>query len=68
MFERGKVRKASFSQQANVAHPARLGILVVGLSPMNSLPVILVTLVSSAVAHGNGLFAGGQENKQPAAE
>lgn len=36
-------------------------ILVVGLSPMNSLPVILASLVSFSVAHGLGLFAGGKK-------
>jgi H+/Cl- antiporter ClcA len=38
-------------------------VLVVGLSPMNTLPVVLASLMSFAVAHGLGLFAGGQKKK-----
>jgi H+/Cl- antiporter ClcA len=43
---------------------AVIGILVVGLSPMNSLPVIMASLISFSLAQGLGLFAGG-EKKQP---
>ncbi|MDX1417080.1 MAG: chloride channel protein [Candidatus Promineifilaceae bacterium] len=39
-------------------------IVVVGLSPMNTIPVILASLTSFAVARGLGLFAGSAENKQ----
>ncbi len=42
---------------------AFIGILVVGLSPTNSLPVIMAALVSFAVAHGLGLFADGEEKQ-----
>lgn len=45
---------------------AVLGILIIGLSPMNSLPVILAALVSFSVAHGLGLFAGGKKEAAPA--
>ena len=38
-------------------------IVVVGLSPMNTIPVILASLTSYSVAHGLGLFAGGENNK-----
>lgn len=40
---------------------AVIGILVVGLSPTNSLPVVLAALISFAVAHGLGLFAGAEK-------
>jgi H+/Cl- antiporter ClcA len=40
---------------------AVIGILVVGLSPMNSLPVIMAALVSFAVAHGLGLHKAGNK-------
>ncbi len=43
---------------------AVIGILVVGLSPMNSLPVILASLTSFSIAHGLGLFAGGDGDSQ----
>jgi H+/Cl- antiporter ClcA len=43
---------------------AVIGILVVGLSPMNSLPVILASLTSFSIAHGLGLFAEGEKNNQ----
>jgi H+/Cl- antiporter ClcA len=36
-------------------------VVVVGLSPMNTIPVILASLTSFAVAHGLGLFAGGNK-------
>jgi H+/Cl- antiporter ClcA len=37
-------------------------IVVVGLSPMNAVPVVLASLVSYSVAHGLGLFAGGEKS------
>lgn len=46
---------------AIVPIPLALGIivvLVVGLSPTNSLPVLMAALTSFAIAHGLGLFAG----------
>ena len=43
---------------------AVIGILVVGLSPMNSLPVILASLTSFSIAHGLGLFAEGEQNNR----
>lgn len=46
---------------------AIIGILVVGLSPVNSLPVIMAALVSFAVAHGLGLFSGGKNNESETA-
>lgn len=45
---------------------AVIGILVVGLSPMNSLPVIMASLISFSLAQGLGLFAR-SEKKQPGA-
>ena len=42
-------------------------IIVMGLSPMNTLPVILAALVAFAVAHGLGLFKGGKEKSEKAA-
>ena len=39
-------------------------ILVVGLSPMDALPVIMASLTAFAVAHGFGLFAGTQKNEE----
>jgi hypothetical protein len=36
-------------------------IIVVGLSPMNAVPVVLASLVAFAVAHGLGLFASKKE-------
>ncbi|MCO5187967.1 MAG: chloride channel protein [Anaerolineae bacterium] len=36
---------------------AVIGILIVGLSPTNTVPVIMAALVSFAVAHGLGLYA-----------
>lgn len=47
---------------------AVIGVLVVGLAPANIMPVILASLVAFAVAHGLGLFAGGQEKTAPASE
>jgi H+/Cl- antiporter ClcA len=41
-----------------------IGILIVGLSPMNSLPVMMASLTSYSIAHGLGLFAGGGKKKQ----
>jgi H+/Cl- antiporter ClcA len=37
---------------------AVIGILIIGMSPTNSLPVFMAALVSFSVAHGLGLFAG----------
>ena len=45
---------------------AILGILIVGLSPTNGLPVIMAALTSFAVAHGLGLFAGAQKKQTEA--
>jgi H+/Cl- antiporter ClcA len=42
---------------------AVIGILVMGLSPMNSLPVVMASLTAFAVAHGLGLFAGGKKQQ-----
>ena len=39
-------------------------IAVVGLSPMNSLPVVMAALTAFSVARGLGLFAGGEKNNQ----
>ncbi len=43
-------------------------ILVVGLSPMDSLPVFMAVLTAFAVAHGLGLFVGAQKKKEPETE
>lgn len=43
---------------------AAIVIIVVGESPMDSLPVILASLTSFAVAHGLGLFAGAQKKEE----
>ncbi|MCZ7668126.1 MAG: chloride channel protein [Chloroflexi bacterium] len=47
---------------------AVIGILIVGLSPMNSLPVILAALISFSIAHGLGLFAGAKQKQEEAPE
>jgi H+/Cl- antiporter ClcA len=43
-------------------------IAVVGLSPTNSIPVVMAALTSFAVAHGLGLFAGGKKDTPPEPE
>ena len=43
---------------------AVIGILVVGLSPTNSIPVIMASLVAYSVAHGLGLFASHKKENQ----
>jgi H+/Cl- antiporter ClcA len=40
---------------------AVIGIVIVGLSPMNTIPVFMAALTAYAIARGLGLFAGGQE-------
>lgn len=47
---------------------AIIGILVMGLSPMNSLPVVIASLTSFSVAHGLGLFAGGKKEAAVSSE
>lgn len=42
---------------------AIIGILVMGLSPTNSLPAVMASLTTLAVAHGLGLFAGGKKQQ-----
>jgi H+/Cl- antiporter ClcA len=41
---------------------AVIGIVVVGLSPTNTIPVFLAALTAYALARGLGLFAGGQQD------
>lgn len=43
---------------------AVIGIIVVGLSPTNAMPVILASLISFSVAHGLGLFAGSKKKSE----
>jgi H+/Cl- antiporter ClcA len=40
---------------------AVLGILILGLSPLDSLPVVVASLISFSVAHGIGLAGRGKE-------
>ena len=47
---------------------AVIGILVMGLSPTNSLPVVMASLTAFSVAHGLGLFAGAKKEKGDAAQ
>jgi H+/Cl- antiporter ClcA len=42
---------------------AVIGTVIVGLSPTNTIPVIMAALTAYAVARGLGLFAGGQQKK-----
>jgi H+/Cl- antiporter ClcA len=39
---------------------AIIGMLVLGLSPMNALPVVLASLIAFSVTHGLGLLGGGK--------
>ena len=41
---------------------AVIGILVMGLSATNSLPVVMASLTAFSIAHGLGLFAGGKKD------
>lgn len=47
---------------------AIIGILVMGLSPTNSLPVVMASLTAFAVAHGLGLFAGAKKEQGDVAQ
>lgn len=52
---------------AIVPIPIALAVIVtviVGLSPMNTIPVFMAALTAFAVSHGLGLFSGGGNNKQ----
>jgi H+/Cl- antiporter ClcA len=42
---------------------AVIGIVIVGLSPTNTIPVIMAALTAYSVARGLGLFAGGGNDK-----
>ena len=39
---------------------AIIGMLILGLSPMNALPVVLASLIAFSVVHGLGLLGGGK--------
>jgi len=45
---------------------AAIGILVIGSSPTNALPIVLAALVAFSISHGLGL--GGAKKKAPAAK
>jgi H+/Cl- antiporter ClcA len=43
---------------------AVIGIVIVGLSPTNTIPVLLASLTTYSLTRGLGLFAGGKQNNR----